>query len=95
MDPLFNRPEYLGVNTEPLPVERYLIGISYPAVQMSFKNTVTEKHLDEADLEYLVRSQFYNWMPYLQRKYFRGELNMKNDKTLPRIEELFMHQRGK
>ena len=93
MDPLFNRPEYLGINTEPLPVERYLIEISYPSVQVSFKNTVADKNLDEADLEYLVRSQFYNWMPYLQRKYFRAELNLRNDKTLPRLEELFEHQR--
>lgn len=58
---------------------------------MSFKNGVADKKLDEADLEYLVRSQFYNWMPYLQRKYFRGELNLQNDKSQPRIEELFEH----
>jgi len=30
VDPIFNRKEYLGINTEPLPVERYLIEIGYP-----------------------------------------------------------------
>mgnify|MGYP001046172083 FL=1 len=30
VNPIFNKKEYLGVNTEPLPVERYLIEIQYP-----------------------------------------------------------------
>jgi hypothetical protein len=32
IEPLFNKPEYLGINTEPLPDERYLIELNYPQV---------------------------------------------------------------
>ena len=30
VNPIFNKKEYLGINTEPLPVERYLIEMNYP-----------------------------------------------------------------
>ena len=32
VNPKFNDAKYLGLNTEPLPVERYLIEIGYPKV---------------------------------------------------------------
>ena len=58
VDPIFNRKEYLGMNTDPLPVERYLIEIGYPQVQVAYKDGLFEKSLGEADIEYLIRSSF-------------------------------------
>lgn len=43
VNPLFNRPEYLGKNTEPMPVERYLVEINYPDVKIAYKNNRYEK----------------------------------------------------
>ena len=58
VNPLFNRKEYLGKNTEPMPVERYLVEINYPDVKIAYKNQVFKKDLDEADVEFLIRSNF-------------------------------------
>lgn len=43
VNPIFNKKEYLGKNTEPLPVERYLIEITYPQVQVAYKDKVYAK----------------------------------------------------
>ena len=62
VDPIQNKPEYRGKNTERLPTERYLIEISYPTVKVAYKEGIYSKPLDELDIEYLVRSRFQGWM---------------------------------
>ena len=47
IEPLFNKPEYLGINTEPLPDERYLIELNYPQVQVTYKDGLYSKQLHE------------------------------------------------
>lgn len=74
VDPMFN--QYCGINTKPLPVERYLIEWTWPIVKVSYKSQVLDKQLDENDLEYLIRSGFYDWISYLISKYFRAEINI-------------------
>jgi hypothetical protein len=76
VNPIFNKKEYLGVNTEPLPVERYLIEIQYPQVTVAFKDGCHSKQLTELDIDYLVRSKFQKWMQYLINSHFRMELNV-------------------
>ena len=76
VNPIFNKKEYLGVNTEPLPVERYLIEIQYPQVTVAFKDGCYSKQLTELDIDYLVRSKFQKWMQYLINSHFRMELNV-------------------
>ena len=79
VNPLFNRKQYLGKNTEPMPVERYLVEINYPEVQIAYKNNIYNKPLDERDVEFLIRSNFQRWMLYLINSHFRAELNVGND----------------
>ena len=79
VNPLFNRKEYLGKNTEPMPVERYLVEINYPEVHIAYKNNIYKKQLDEADVEFLIRSDFQKWMLFLINSHFRAELNVGND----------------
>lgn len=79
INPIFNKKEYLGKNTEPLPVERYLIEINFPQVQVAYKDEVFSKALTEIDLEYLIRANFQNWMQYIVNSQFRGELNVSKD----------------
>lgn len=79
VNPLFNRKEYLGKNTEPMPVERYLVEINYPEVHIAYKNNIYKKQLDEADVEFLIRSNFQKWMLFLINSHFRAELNVGND----------------
>ena len=43
VNPLFNRKEYLGKNTDPMPVERYLVEITQPEVQIAYKNQIYNK----------------------------------------------------
>lgn len=88
VNPLFNRKEYLGKNTEPMPVERYLVEINYPEVKIAYKNNIYEKQLDEADVEFLIRSNFQKWMLYLINSHFRAELNVGNDQPIPRLSDL-------
>jgi hypothetical protein len=63
--PTFNKKEYLGKNTEPLPNERYLIEVNFPTVQVAYKDEIFSKQLAEEDLEYLIRSDFVGWMQFL------------------------------
>ena len=88
VNPLFNRKEYLGKNTEPMPVERYLVEINYPEVKIAYKNNIYEKQLDEADVEFLIRSNFQKWMLYLINSHFRAELNVGNEQPIPRLSDL-------
>jgi len=76
VNPIFNKKEYLGKNTDPLPVERYLIEISYPTVKVAYKEGIYTKSLDELDVEYLIRSRFQGWMQYIINSHFRMELNI-------------------
>jgi hypothetical protein len=83
--PIFN--QYCGINTEPLADERYLVEWTWPKVKVSFKSAVHEQQLDERDLEYLVRSGFYNWMTYLLSKYFRAEVGIDRRLSLEMLFE--------
>jgi len=85
VNPLFNRKEYLGKRTQPMPVERYLVEIIYPEVQIAYKNNIYTKQLDELDVEFLIRSDFQRWMLYLINSHFRAELNVGNDQPIPRL----------
>ena len=85
VNPIFNKKEYLGVNTEPLPVERYLIEIQYPQVSVAFKDNTYQKQLTEHDIDYLVRSKFQKWMQYLINSHFRMELNVGQDMATPSV----------
>ena len=85
VNPIFNKKEYLGVNTEPLPVERYLIEIQYPQVSVAFKDSTYSKQLTEHDIDYLVRSKFQKWMQYLINSHFRMELNVGQDVATPSV----------
>ena len=85
VNPIFNKKEYLGVNTEPLPVERYLIEIQYPQVSVAFKDSTYSKQLTEHDIDYLVRSKFQKWMQYLINSHFRMELNVGQDMATPSV----------
>lgn len=38
VEPLYNRKEYLGTNSMPLPVERFLIELTYPKVTLAIKD---------------------------------------------------------
>jgi len=38
VNPIFNNPEYLGSNTEPLPIERYLVELHFPKVEVAYKD---------------------------------------------------------
>jgi hypothetical protein len=58
VDPLFNKKEYLGKKTMPLPVERYLIEITYPKVHLAFKDNLYSKNLVEKDIDCLIRADF-------------------------------------
>ena len=51
-------PQYLGKHNEPLPEERFLIEISYPCVQIAYKDSTYSKQLSEIDIEYLIRAKF-------------------------------------
>lgn len=94
VNPLFNRKEYLGKNTEPMPVERYLVEINYPEVQIAYKNNIYTKQLDELDVEYLIRCSFQKWMLYLINSHFRAELNVGNDQPIPRLSLLRESKNG-
>lgn len=85
VNPIFNKKEYLGVNTEPLPVERYLIEIQYPQVSVAFKDNTYSKQLTEHDIDYLVRSKFQKWMQYLINSHFRMELSVGQDMVTPSV----------
>ena len=85
VNPIFNRKEYLGKRTEPLPVERYLIEISYPSVKVAYKEGVYSKQLNELDIEYLVRSKFQGWMQYIMNSHFRMELNISATQAIPKL----------
>ena len=85
VNPIFNKKEYLGINTEPLPVERYLIEIQYPQIQVAYKDQVYLKNLTETDIDYLVRSKFQKWMQFLLSSHFRAELNIGKDQIIPTI----------
>ena len=56
-------------------------------MKVSFKSAVHEQQLDERDLEYLVRSGFYNWMTYLLSKYFRAEVGIDRRLSLEMLFE--------
>lgn len=51
VDPIFNKKEYLGKQTLPLPTERYLIEITYPKIQLAFKDNLYIKQLNEKDID--------------------------------------------
>lgn len=76
VDPLFNKKEYLGKQTQPLPTERYLIEISYPKVNLAFKDQLISKSLVEKDIDVLIRAGFRGWMPFMMNTHFRMELNL-------------------
>jgi hypothetical protein len=88
VNPIFNRKENLGLKTEPLPVERYLIEIQYPQVHVAFKDSQYSKQLTEHDIDYLVRSKFQKWMQYLINSHFRMELNVGQEVITPSITNL-------
>jgi len=87
VNPIFNKKEYLGKNTDPLPVERYLIEISYPTVKVAYKEGIYSKSLDELDIEYLIRSKFQGWMQYIINSHFRMELNISATEPIPRLSD--------
>jgi hypothetical protein len=76
------------MNTQPLPVERYLIELIFPCVEMAYKDQVWVKQLNEADIEYLVRSRFATWMNYLINLHFRVQLNVSQTTPVPHISDL-------
>lgn len=88
INPIFNKKEYLGKNTEPLPIERFLIEMNFPQVQISYRDEVFSKVLTETDLEYLIRSNFETWMQYVINSQFRAELNVSKDQPIPRLQDL-------
>jgi len=92
VNPIFNRKEYLGKNTEPLPVERYLIEVTYPQVSVAYKDKLYAKQLDEVDIEYLVRARFQKWMQFIINSHFRLELNVGKDQPIPRLQEFLTEE---
>ena len=47
VNPIFNNPEYLGSNTMPLPVERYLVELHFPKVEVAYKDILNSYNLTE------------------------------------------------
>lgn len=59
INPIFNQKEYLGINTVPLPEERYLLELCFPQVQVAFKDSSSNlKQLTEIDIDYLIKTEF-------------------------------------
>lgn len=85
MDPLFNKKEYLGKQTQPLPTERYLIEITYPKVYLAYKDQLITKSLVENDIDVLIRAGFRGWMPYMMNTHFRMELNLTSSVPMPKV----------
>ena len=79
-------------HTEPLPIERYLVEISFPQVFVSYKDNIHCKPLTEMDIEYLVRSKYQNWMQYLINTHFRLELNVNKDQPMPKLQDFLTQE---
>ena len=54
---------------------------------MNFQGQTFTKPLTEEDLVQLVSTQFCRWKNYLMTKHFRLELNIGQEKPLPKIME--------
>ena len=40
-------------------------------------------------MEYLIKSQFYDWITFLLNKHFRLELNFSVNRSIPKLSDLF------
>jgi len=89
VEPLFNQKKYLGMNTTPLPNEKYFIEIQYPKVQVAYKHTVYTHRFTESDIDALITSNFRFWMQWVIESHFRSDLDFKNKSLLPEKARVF------
>lgn len=66
---------------------RYLIEIELPVCNVIYQGQTHSKTLTEEDLIHLSATGFCRWKNFLMTKHFRMELNIGQEKPLPRIME--------
>lgn len=77
----------IKANDEELIEERFLIELELPSCMVIVQGQTTVKPLLEEELQYLIFTGFKRWKNYLMTKLFRLELNIGQEKPLPKILE--------